>query len=82
MPLDYLKIDGAFARELPHSPDDRFFVRTLIDLAKNLDIPTLAEWVEDELTAQMLTGWGIDLLQGHLFGRTEIPEPLEEAACA
>ncbi|WP_158809653.1 bifunctional diguanylate cyclase/phosphodiesterase [Beijerinckia sp. L45] len=72
LPIDYLKIDGAFARNLAQSPDDRFFIRTLIDLAKNLRIPTVAEWVEDEATAQILTEWGIDLLQGHLFGRAEV----------
>ena len=72
LPIDYLKIDGAFARNLAQSPDDRFFIRTLIDLAKNLRIPTVAEWVEDEATAQILTDWGIDLLQGHLFGRAEV----------
>ncbi len=72
LPIDYLKIDGAFARDLAHSPDDQFFVRTLIELARNLQIPTVAEWIEDEATAQMLTDWGVGLLQGHLFGRTEI----------
>ena len=83
LPLDYLKIDGAFARDLAHSADDQFFIRTLIDLAKNLGIPTVAEWVEDEATARMLTAWGIGLLQGHLFGRAEIAEPLgDAAACA
>lgn len=72
LPIDYLKIDGAFARNLAQSPDDRFFIRTLIDLAKNLHIPTIAEWVEDEATAQVLSDWGIDLLQGHLFGKAEV----------
>jgi diguanylate cyclase (GGDEF)-like protein len=72
LPIDYLKIDGAFARNLAESPDDRFFIRTLIDLAKNLNIPTIAEWVEDEATASILAEWGIDLLQGHLFGKAEI----------
>jgi diguanylate cyclase (GGDEF)-like protein len=72
LPIDYLKIDGAFALNLAQSPDDRFFIRTLIDLAKNLRIPTIAEWVEDEATAQILADWGIDLLQGHLFGKAEV----------
>ena len=69
LPIDYLKIDGTFAQNLAGSTDDRFFIRTLIDLARNLRIPTVAEWVEDEATAALLTEWGVDYLQGHLFGR-------------
>ncbi len=72
LPVDYLKIDGAFSQNLANSADDRFFIRTLIDLARNLRIPTVAEWVEDEATARLLTDWGVDYLQGHLFGRAEI----------
>ena len=72
LPIDYLKIDGAFAQNLAHSPDDRFFIRTLIDLARNLAIPTVAEWVEDEATARILADWGVGYLQGHLFGRAEL----------
>ena len=71
LPIDYLKIDGAFAQNLARSPDDRFFIRTLIELAQNLNIPTVAEWVEDEATADILAEWGVDYLQGHLFGRAE-----------
>lgn len=72
LPVDYLKIDGAFAQNLASSQDDRFFIRTLIDLARNLQIPTVAEWVEDAETATILTDWGVDFLQGHLFGKAEV----------
>jgi len=72
-PVDMLKIDGAFVQNLARSPDDRFFVRTLIDLAHHLGIPTVAEWVEDEESAQMLAEWGVDYLQGDHCGK---PEPL------
>ncbi len=80
LPIDYLKIDGAFVRDLAHSVDAQFFVRTLVDLANNLQIPTVAEWVEDEATAQMLAASGITLLQGHLFGRAEVPREAEPMA--
>lgn len=83
LPVDYLKIDGVFAQNLASSPDDRFFIRTLIDLAKNLQIPTVAEWVEDEATATILADWGVDYLQGHLFGKAEVastPGPRTRAA--
>ena len=74
LPVDFLKIDGAFCQNLASSQDDRFFIRTLIDLARNLKIPTVAEWVEDEETARILTEWGIDYLQGHLFGKAQLAE--------
>ena len=73
LPIDVLKIDGAFTQDLTSSTDDRFFIRTLIDLARNLRIPTVAEWIEDEATARLLADWGVDFLQGHLFGRAVLP---------
>ena len=70
--VDLLKIDGAFMLNLQRSPDDRFFVRTLVDLARHLKIPTVAEWVENEETAKLLIEWGVDYLQGHHYGRAEL----------
>jgi diguanylate cyclase (GGDEF)-like protein len=67
-PIDILKIDGAFVQNLSRSSDDRFFVRTLVDLAHHLNITTVAEWVEDEETARLLAEWGIDFLQGDYCG--------------
>jgi EAL domain-containing protein (putative c-di-GMP-specific phosphodiesterase class I) len=52
---------------MSRSVDDRFFVRTLIDLARHVGIPVVAEWVEDDETAQILRGWGVDFLQGDYF---------------
>jgi diguanylate cyclase (GGDEF)-like protein len=68
-PIDLIKIDGAFAQNLARSSDDCFFVRTLIDLAHHLCITAVAEWVEDEAAAKLLTGWGIDYLQGDHCGK-------------
>ena len=70
--IDILKIDGAFMQNLARSPDDRFFIRTLIGLARHLGIPTVAKWVEDAETARILAEWGVDYLQGHFFGRAEV----------
>jgi len=44
--------------------NDRAFVHTLIDLARRLGLETVAEWVQDEQAAAILTGWGCDYLQG------------------
>lgn len=77
--VDLLKIDGAFMQNLSRSADDRFFVRTLVDLARHLKIPTVAEWVENEETAKLLAEWGVDFLQGHHFGRAQLMAPRDEA---
>ena len=68
LPVDLLKIDGVFIQPLKRSTDDRLHVRTLVDMAQHLGIAIAAEWVDDEATAQLLTAWGVDYLQGGLFG--------------
>jgi EAL domain-containing protein (putative c-di-GMP-specific phosphodiesterase class I) len=73
--IDIVKIDGAFVQNIARSLDDRFFVRTLADLARHLGIQTVAEWVEDAETRRLLGEWRIDYLQGHFLGRPEIHEP-------
>ena len=69
--IDLLKIDGAFVQNLARSPDDRFFVRTLLQLAQHLRVPVVAEWVSDSETARLLAEWGVDYFQGELFGCAE-----------
>lgn len=71
LPIDLLTIDGAFIQPLKRSTDDRLFVRTLIDRAQHLGIAIAAEWVDDEATARLLASWGVDYLQGALFGEPE-----------
>lgn len=85
-PIDILKLDGAFTQNLRRSTDDRFFVRTLLELARHLEVETVAEWVDDDLQAAMLRDWGVTYLQGHLVGKAELwqpdrarAEPLREA---
>lgn len=69
--FDMVKIDGVFVRNIAKSADDRFFVRTLTDLAKHLGLEIVAEWVEDEATAALLREWGVDYFQGSFFGAAE-----------
>lgn len=69
--FDMVKIDGVFVRNIAKSADDRFFVRTLTDLAKHLGLEIVAEWVEDEETAALLREWGVDYFQGSYFGAAE-----------
>jgi diguanylate cyclase (GGDEF)-like protein len=66
--VDIVKIDGAFVQNIARSSDDRAFVQTLIDLARRLQIKTVAEWVQDEESAALLREWGCDYIQGRLIG--------------
>src|SRR4029077_12691996 len=56
--VDILKIDGAFVQNLMRAGDDGAFVQALVDLAKRLGLKTVAEWVQDEASAQLLSEWG------------------------
>jgi len=73
--VDLVKIDGAFVQNITHSDDDRAFVQTLIELARRLDIKTVAEWVQDEASAAMLRDWGCDFIQGRLTGLASSERP-------
>ncbi|MBB4200443.1 diguanylate cyclase (GGDEF)-like protein [Rhodoblastus sphagnicola] len=72
--FDLVKIDGAFVQNLSRSADDRFFVKTLVDLARHVGLPVVAEWVEDAETAKILSDWGVDYLQGDYFAAATVPE--------
>ena len=74
LPVDLVTVDGIFIQNLGRSTGDRLFVRTLVDIAQHLGIATAAEWVDDSATAVMLGGWGVDYLQGALFGRSPVRE--------
>ena len=73
--VDIVKIDGAFVQNIARSGDDRAFVQTLIDLARRLDIKTVAEWVQDEEAAGLLRDWGCDYIQGRLIGLATAERP-------
>jgi len=73
LPCQYLKIDGEFIRTLPASPVDQVFVRAMVELAHGLGKQTIAEFVEDEQTLQLLGELGVDYAQGYHIGR---PAPL------
>jgi diguanylate cyclase (GGDEF)-like protein len=73
--VDVVKIDGAFVQHIMSSEDDRAFVRTLVDLARRLNLKTVAEWVQDDAAAAMLQAWGCDYLQGALIGLASTERP-------
>jgi EAL domain-containing protein (putative c-di-GMP-specific phosphodiesterase class I) len=66
--VDMVKIDGAYIKGLTQSPDNQIFVRTLVNLAKNFNLQTVAEWVGSAEEAQLLASFGVDYFQGFHFG--------------
>jgi EAL domain-containing protein (putative c-di-GMP-specific phosphodiesterase class I) len=70
--VDMVKIDGAYVKGLPHSPENQVFVRTLVGLAKNFNLKTVAEWVGSEEEARLLASFGVDYFQGFYFGEPQI----------
>ena len=69
--IDILKIDGSFVTGVAASRENQLFVRTLLDLARNFGMKTVAEWVDNEADAMLLKGLGVDFLQGYLLGKPE-----------
>jgi len=80
--VDMVKVNGAIVENLARSEDDRAFVQALIDMARRLDIATIAEWVQDDDSARMLGDWGCDYLQGELIGRASLDRPWRRRADA
>jgi diguanylate cyclase (GGDEF)-like protein/PAS domain S-box-containing protein len=75
LPVDYLKIDGEFVRGLARSQIDQRMVKAMVEIARGLEVRTIAECVETAESLQLLREYGIDFAQGYHLGR---PEPVEE----
>lgn len=69
LPVDYIKIDGAFIRNLPHDTADQHLVRALASVCRELGKQTVAEFVDSPKTLQVVREYGIDYAQGYLIGR-------------
>ncbi len=73
LPISYLKIEGEFVRELPESKTDRLIVKAMVEVCAGLGIKTIAEFVPDQQTMDILRDLGVDYAQGYHLGR---PEPV------
>jgi EAL domain-containing protein (putative c-di-GMP-specific phosphodiesterase class I) len=74
LPLRYLKIDTTFVRNAVRNDGDRRIVQSIIGVAHQFGLQTIAEGVEDEQTLVFLRGAGADHAQGFLLGS---PKPTE-----
>ncbi|HFD81272.1 MAG TPA: EAL domain-containing protein [Gammaproteobacteria bacterium] len=77
LPVDFLKIDGSFVKDMNIDPMNRAIVEAIHQVGHTLSIRTIAEFVENEAVAEQLRDIGVDFAQGYHFSR---PEPLEPGA--
>ena len=77
LPLDYLKIDGSFIRNLARDTVNQAMVTAMIKLARTLNFKVIAEQVEDSAAEEAARRMGVDYLQGYAISR---PQPLQLAA--
>ena len=75
-PVDMLKIDQSFVRDITCNPQDMEIVNSIITMAHGLDLRVIAEGVETEEQLQLLSDLGCDQIQGYLIGR---PLTIEQA---
>jgi EAL domain-containing protein (putative c-di-GMP-specific phosphodiesterase class I) len=75
LPLDFLKVDGSFVRDMTTDEQDAIIVRSTITLAHNLGKKVIAEGVEDAAAERLLREMGCDIVQGYHLAR---PMPLDE----
>jgi EAL domain-containing protein (putative c-di-GMP-specific phosphodiesterase class I) len=74
LPVTFLKIDIEFVRYLAIDPSDQKIVKSIIDVARNFGVKTIAEGVEHQTTLDLVRELGVDYAQGFLIGE---PKPIE-----
>ncbi len=77
LPMDYLKIDGSFMRDLGRDTVNQAMVTAVVGMARTLNFRLVAEQIEDVAALEAARAMGIDFVQGHAIGR---PRPLAPAA--
>jgi EAL domain-containing protein (putative c-di-GMP-specific phosphodiesterase class I) len=77
LPVDYLKIDGHFVKDIPVDPFDNAVVQAIQEIAVALGLRTIAESVESEAILERVKAIGIDFAQGYTLA---VPKPLEPSA--
>lgn len=72
---DILKIDGLFIRDLPNDHDNQIFVKSIVDVARGMHKLTVAEFVEDAETLEMLQNFGVNMVQGYYLDMPQAKHP-------
>lgn len=71
-PVDYVKIDAQFIRDLINNPTDQILVKSMTELVANLGKKTIAEYVDTPEAIEKLREIGVNLGQGYIFGKPEM----------
>jgi diguanylate cyclase (GGDEF)-like protein/PAS domain S-box-containing protein len=77
-PIDTLKVDSSFIRDIPANPEDRAITEAIIAMGKTLSLTVIAEGVETEAQERFLREHACDQSQGYYFARPVAPEELAE----
>ncbi len=77
LPVDYLKIDGAFVRSMQHDRIDYAMVKSINDIGHAMGKKTIAEYVENATIVQQLRTLGVDFAQGYEIARPEMFIPYQ-----
>ncbi|MFT5483583.1 MAG: diguanylate cyclase (GGDEF)-like protein/PAS domain S-box-containing protein [Halieaceae bacterium] len=75
LPVDYLKIDGFFVKDIADNPIDFAMVKSINEIGKVMGMKTVAEFVESEKIVEMLRDIGVDFAQGYWVA---FPQPMDE----
>jgi diguanylate cyclase (GGDEF)-like protein/PAS domain S-box-containing protein len=70
LPVNYLKIDGGFIKNMVNDPVDYAMVEAINHIGHVMGIKTIAEWVEDDVILERVKALGIDYAQGYAMGKT------------
>jgi len=73
--VNYVKIDGVFIHNIVNNPVDLALVKSITEVAHAMQLETIAEYVEDQETVEVLTGLGVEHIQGYYVHK---PEPLDK----
>ncbi len=82
LPADALKIDGGFIRNIQELSANGAIVEAIVGLARNLGMQSIAEWVEDAQTLEILQTMGVDHVQGFAIARPQPPDVILAATSA
>lgn len=77
LPLSYVKLDGSYVADLANNEKNKAFIESVVIMAKAFEMFTIAEYVEDKATLEVLSDIGVDYAQGYLIGES-MPSILDD----